>query len=408
MNDRTRALIVGEILAELDTLELTVEKLVAGGDGFARHRGIPFFIPLSAPGDRVRVQITERKAGYARAEIVEILEPSEHRVEPRCRHFGQCGGCDLQHLSPKAQLRFKAAAVLETLAHIGHLQLTSAPRIVAGDPWGYRLRCQVHTSPSEEESVRVGYHARGSNELVPISECPVLEPGLEKVVTTLAHQLPTDSPRRIDLATGDDGLSVAPVVGELPHRELVRQVGDFRYHFDARCFFQAHRGLLSSLVDAVIGEATGSVAYDLYAGVGLFSLPLAKRYERVVAVEGDRTSVRYAKKNARLHRLDRVEVRSERVEGWIAALPANADRVVIDPPRTGLHRSIRNALLEQPPQRLTYTSCHPATLGRDLKTLQRVFDIAEVTLLDLFPQTGHMEVVVQMVRRPPPVVTAPG
>jgi 23S rRNA (uracil1939-C5)-methyltransferase len=172
--------------------------------------------------------------------------------------------------------------------------------------------------------------------------------------------------------------------------------GEFTYAYDARCFFQAHRGLLPRLIATAVGEWKGETAYDLFCGVGLFTLPLARRYARVVGVEGDRVAARYARNNARRHRLGGVEVAATAVEGWVADLPAGADRVLVDPPRTGLPAAVRRALLDRRPARLTYVSCDPATLARDLAILRRAYAIESVTFLDLFPQTGHLETVVQM------------
>jgi len=142
----------------------------------------------------------------------------------------------------------------------------------------------------------------------------------------------------------------------------------------------------------------GEVAYDLYCGVGLFTLPLARRYRRVVGVEGDRVAIRYARRNARKNGLDNVEVEAVAVESWVGQLPAGADRVLVDPPRAGLHPAVLRALLDKQPARVTYVSCHAATLARDLRRLSASYRVDRLTLLDLFPQSGHMETVAQLVR----------
>jgi 23S rRNA (uracil1939-C5)-methyltransferase len=383
-------------LALLDEVEVSIEKLVAGGEGFARHEGIPIFVPRSAPGDRLRVRLVERHPDYGRAEIVELLAPGPGRREPPCPHFGVCGGCDLQHLEDALQVRLKAAATLETLARLGKVEVPADLRIVVGDPWAYRLRAQVHTG-TRGDRVAVGYHARRSRELVAVERCPVLAPALEAAVVSLPEQLTAARPTRIDLILGDsDALSMAPVIEGMPHGEISLTVGEFTYLLDARCFFQGHRGLLGRLVGEVVGEATGESAFDLYAGVGLFTLPLARRYSRVVAVEGDRIAARYARRNAQGHRLTGVAVEARAVESWIEALPDGADRVIVDPPRPGLGRSVLRTLRMRRARRLTYVSCHAAALARDLAALGDAYRLERLTLLDLFPQTGHLEVVAQL------------
>ena len=390
---------VGQVLAEADELEVVVEKLVAGGSGLARWQGVPIFIPRSAPGDRLRIRLVERRPDYGRAEILEILQGGPGRRTAPCPHFGQCGGCDLQHLDDELQSDLKAQAVCETLRRLGGIDPDGIVEIVKGDPWAYRQRAQLHTEVSGEE-VRVGFRARRGHELVPVDSCPVLVPELEERLASLAKALPDEPPRRLDLLVGDDGmLSTAPRTPALPSGEVEITVGETGYQLDARCFFQSHRQLLPSLVEKVVGPWQGDVAYDLYAGVGLFSVPLAKLYATVVAVEGDGVAGRFLKRNARRRRLANCQLVRSAVESWIGGLTERADRVIVDPPRTGLSKKVSNTLCSRKPRRLTYVSCHAATLARDLKFLCRVFDVEALVLMDLFPQTGHMEVVAQLVSR---------
>ncbi len=393
-------------LSELEELELTIEKLVAGGDGLGRFEGIPIFVPRSAPGDRVRVRLVERRPDYGRAEIIELLAAGPGRRDPPCPYFARCGGCDLQHLEDAVQTRLKAEALLETLRRISGLALKEPLAVVSGPAWGYRLRTQIHTR-AVGSGFEIGYFARRSRELVPVASCPVLVPALERELATLARRLPERAPSRLDLASGDGGqVSYAPLVEGLPHGELKRRIGSFEYRFDARCFFQGHAGLLEELVEVVVGPTTGGTAADLYGGVGLFALPLARRYAKVVLVEGDRIAARFARKNVRAHfphlpgAAPGLEVVGQAVESWVAnGLAEDLDRIVVDPPRDGLSAVVRRVLASRPPRRLTYVSCHPAALGRDLQVLAETLAIESLVLLDLFPQTGHMEAVVQLVRR---------
>jgi 23S rRNA (uracil1939-C5)-methyltransferase len=388
-------------LAALDEAEVTVEKLVAGGDGLARFEGIPLFVPRSAPGDRARVRIVERRPDYGRAEIVEVLAPGPGRRAAPCPHFTDCGGCQLQHIDDALQVRYKAEAVVETLARVGGVTTPERLEVVAGEAWGYRLRTQLHTARGTDGALRVGYFARASHDLVPVRVCPILAPPLEAQIPTLAARLGDEAPARVDLLAGDDGaITAAPLADDLPHGEVTLTVGDFEYHLDARCFFQAHRSLAAKLVAHAVGPWEGAVAVDLYAGVGLFSLPLARRYQAVTAVEGERVSARYARANARHNKLPHVTVVPLAVESWVGELPGLADveRVLVDPPRGGLGAGVRKALLLRHPQRITYVSCHAATLARDLRELLGRYRLESLALFDLFPQSGHMETVAQLVR----------
>lgn len=390
-------------LTKNDEVEVTIEKLVAGGDGLARHLKLPIFVARSAPGDRLRVRLTERKLSYARAEVIEVLSAGPGRREPPCRHFGDCGGCDLQHLEDRRQFEYKAAATLETLERIGRIELP-AVELVAGDAWGYRTRTQLHATPPRErvpdQQALVGYHARQSRRIVEVDECPVLVPALEKIVRRLRSSLDEELPQRVDLTVGDgDTLSTAPVSEGLPHGEVTATVGELAFAFDARCFFQGHRQLLPRLLTAVIGEGKGAKAVDLYAGVGLFAVPLAARYDRVLAVEGERIAARYGRLNARRNGASNLEAVHRAVESWVADAGTDYDRVVVDPPRSGLSRAVVIWLKQCRSATVTYVSCHPAALARDLAALDAEFKVSALTLIDLFPQTGHIEIVVQLERR---------
>lgn len=386
-------------LAALDEIEIEVEKLVAGGDGLSRYHGVAIFVPRSAPGDRLRVRIAERKPQYARAEILEVLRPGPDRRPAPCAHYSSCGGCSLQHLEDAAQVEWKVKAAREALDRLSGLEIDVPERVVRGEPWHYRLRTQLQMD-GEPGAARVGYFARASHDLVPIRECPVLAEPLERFVTDLPRHLQERVPRRLDVALGGDGeLSCGPALSGLPKGGVTRTVGDFVYEYDARTFFQTHSGLLEELVETVLGQATGEAAFDLYAGVGLFSLPLARRYEHVTAVESDRIAVRYQRKNVRRARLANVEVIDSAVETWIDRMPARPDRVIVDPPRPGLALHVRGTLRRLRPSRLTYISCHPAALARDLGSLASDFALESLAYLDLFPQTGHLEIVAQLCAR---------
>lgn len=393
---------LGLRLAGIEELEVTVEKLVAGGECIARFEGAPIFIPRSAPGDRLRVRLLERRLDYGRAEIVEILAPGPDRRPDPYPELAATGVADLQHLRDDAQPRLKAEAVRETLERMGKISLPEKVELITGEPWGYRLRTQLHSDLDPvTRGARIGYLARGTNDVVPLLQCALLVPELDALLADLPRHLADgEPPWRIDLAAGDGGsVTVSPPIPGLPQGEVATTVDGFSYSYDARSFFQGHRGLLPRLVEAVVGPWKGEEAIDLYCGAGLFALPLARRYGRVVAVEGDRIAARFARRNARRNGLENVEAVNHAVETWIAeALPDRPARVVVDPPRAGLSPAVRRVLLERLPERLTYVSCHPAALARDLRQLTSAYRIESVAFVDLFPQTGHMETVVQMVR----------
>ena len=404
-------------LAGINRLELTIEKLVLGGDGLARWRGMPVFVPRAAPGDVVEVRITERRPSYARAEIEEVKTPGPLRREVPCPFYERCGGCQLQHIEDAAQLGLKAAAARETLRRLGGIDPAQLAACRFEEPvgeraWGYRLRAQVHVVSPPEGPVGVGFRRRRSRDLVLVDRCPVLAPALEKEVRSLSS-LPGDPaaapgklPSRLSLATAglepDSPVVAAPPVDGLPSGDLEIDLLGRKLSYDARCFFQAHGGLLEALLLSAVGPFEGDAAVELYAGVGFFTAGLAGRYGSVTAVEGESVAARYARNNLRRNRLGHCRVERSAVESWVdrrrggPGLESGLDRVLVDPPRGGLPRKVRSALLNAAPNRLTYVSCDPATLARDLGDLTRDFDLESISFFDVFPQTAHIETVAQL------------
>ena len=407
-------------LAGINRLELTIEKIVLGGDGLARWRGMPVFVPRAAPGDVVEARITERRPSYARAEIEEVKTPGPLRREAPCPFYERCGGCQLQHIEDAEQLGLKVAAAVETLRRLGGIdpaQLAACrfEEPVGGRAWGYRLRAQVHVDASVEESVGVGFRRRRSHDLVFVDRCPVLAPALENELRGLSSLLGNRAaasktpPSRLSLATAglerDSPVVAAPPVDGLPGGELEIDLLGKRLSYDARCFFQAHGGLLESLLLSAVGPFEGEAAVELYAGVGFFTVGLADRYRSVTAVEAESVTARYARNNLRRNGFRHCSVDRSAVESWIdrrrggPGLEPGLDRVLVDPPRAGLSRKVRSALLSAAPRRLTYVSCDPATLARDLGDLTRDFDLESISFFDVFPQTAHLETVAQLVQR---------
>ena len=402
-----------------EVIEVAIEKLVTGGLGLARHEGLTVLVPLAAPGDRLAVRLVERRAGWARGELLEVLAPGPARREAPCPHYARCGGCDLQHLDEDAQLAAKVQAAVETLGRLGGVRLEQPPAVVAGTPWGYRRRAQLRVvAPRDsQEPARLGQLARGSHEVVPLESCPILVPALEARLRDLPPRLARTA-GRLDLAAGDGGAWTArldgePLKGGAADGSVAVRVGDFEYRFDARCFFQGHAQMLGPLVEAAIGPGDAAdeaaEAADLYAGVGLFTLPLAARYARVHAVESEPAAGEFLAGNVERNGLTNVSVHAESVERAAAGLPRGLARVLVDPPRAGLSPPVRRALLALAPRRITYVSCDVATLARDLRALAPEFLLESLALLDLYPQTSHIEAVAQLrVARAPPGSAALG
>lgn len=353
------------------------------------------FVEGGAPGETVEVQVDVDKGRFLEGRVVRILEPSPDRVEPPCRHFGDCGGCSWQHLSYPAQLREKKGILEDALSRIAKLAAWPRLEVVSADsPWGGRNRAQFQ--PPSHPGGSWGFFAAGSRRTVELQECPVLAPELQGLWTELAGCEGDPFSDRMDRAAfawGGQGSRRVRVPGR-PEPEPVRvEVLGKTLAFQVQGFFQSHLGLLPRMVTETVGDATGREAWDLYSGVGLFASHLEDRFETVHAVENDGLAARHAQSN-----LGKASHHCWAVEDWLedavrTGRPA-PDFAVVDPPRQGLTQRASRALISLRPDVVRYVSCGHDTFARDLKAfVEAGWTLEKIVLLDLYPHTPHMETV---------------
>lgn len=393
--------------------------MVYGGEGLSRVEGEVVFTPFVLPGELVEVQRAGARKQAQRAQLKAVLEPSHDRAEAECRYFTRCGGCQYQHASYVAQLRFKREILAETLRRVGRIEFDAGKiETVAADPFGYRNRAQLHF-----ENGRAGYREMKSRKLIPIESCPISSPKINEAIGRLVRmakdrrwpnfleslEVFTDE-RSVQWNVLETERPVAKHFFEWLQEEVPGTVlGPLEYavnHDDfvvsGQSFFQVNRFLIPQLSQFAVGSAKGAVAWDLYAGVGLFSLPLARRFERVVAVEGGKSAAADLKTNAKRARL-RVDAIQQQTEAFLSEAMADRaptpDFVLADPPRSGLDKSVAEMLLAVGAKEMSIVACDPATLARDLAILAVGYEVAEVTMVDLFPQTFHIETVVRLRKR---------
>jgi 23S rRNA (uracil1939-C5)-methyltransferase len=385
---------------EMPVLEVEVERILPGGVGLAHALGKTIFVSLAAPGDRVRVRVEREQGNVLFASVVEVLTPSPVRVEPPCPYFGRCGGCDFQQLTYEAQFAAKAEIIRDCLQRIARLE--SIPEITvhpSPDNWRYRLRA---TWQIDQEKQAIGYYERGSRRVCDVAECAVLLPPLqqtlERVRATDWTEFPKDL-KHLDAVGGEHGVSLAPAFADVYTSELSLTVGNEVYQYNAAAFFQINPALLGPLIDFALGDAAGDAALDLYCGVGLFTLPLSRRFKRVVGVEANAVAARFARRNLQRAGLANARVINATVADWIRAGSIAADFILLDPPRAGAESVVIRGILDLHPERICYVSCDPATLARDLKKLiAGGYVVDSLRAFDLFPQTHHVETVVQLKR----------
>jgi 23S rRNA (uracil1939-C5)-methyltransferase len=366
--------------------------------------------PYVLPGERVRLHSVREKPGLVHAMPVEILEPSASRVAPECPYFGRCGGCHYQHASYEAQLEAKRAILVEELWRQAKIRVNPEIPTLAGKPWGYRNRVQLHI-----EGGRLGYREAASHKLCAIDRCPIASPRVNATIAALNKMLKdrrwpqfvrsieifTDE-ERVQLNVVETGRPVARHFFDWCAEAIPRLVPgplDYRGEFrvSGNSFFQVNRFLLDALVEAALEDAEGETAVDLYAGVGLFTLPLARRFRHVAAVESGAGAVRDLRWNAERVGLTNVRAEQQPAEKFLAPLGRAPDFVLLDPPRTGLGPEMVAQLIRLRPRRVTIVACDPVTLARDLAGLTGGgFRIEGLTMVDLFPQTFHLETVMRL------------
>ena len=392
------------------TLEVEIERVLPGGVGLAHAEGLTLLISLAAPGDVLRIVIDRIQGKVGFASIVEILKPSPVRIEPPCPYFARCGGCDFQQLTYEAQLNTKVEIIRDCLHRIAKIDTPLNSHIhPSPSQWHYRARAMWQVDSNDK---LLGYFERGSNRVCDVEYCAVLVPELQKTLERVRNEFPEatamDRLRDIEVVAGDEGVSVAPPLAGFKTEIVSRVIGSETYHFSAEAFFQINHDLLEPLIAEALGDAKGQTAVDLYCGVGLFTLPLARRFEQVIGVESSTRATKFARSNLEFAKLNNAEVVTSRVSDWMkqhARLFGPVDFLLLDPPRAGAENAVIAGISALRPARIAYVSCDPATLARDLKKLiASGYDLDSVVAFDMFPQTHHVETVAHLSSNSPAVV----
>ena len=433
---------------------LSIEKLIYGGDGLARlpagspdskdrGRGKAVFVPFVLVGEKIEAALTEEKPGFVRAKAEAIVEASPHRVSPPCPHFTHCGGCHYQHAAYEHQLEIKKEILRENLRRIAKLELQCEIQLHPSPPWNYRnrSRLQVRTQPN----FAAGYFKFSSHELLPVEECPISSPLINRGIAALwqagragkavegvreieffanagdtkllleflcapearraavrswAEELCSTTPEIAGVAAFREpqkGVQEPLVAVGAP--ELTYQTKTAAYRVSAGAFFQTNRFLTDELVSIVTAGRSGELALDLYAGVGLFSTALACNIRHVISVESSQTAASDLQYNLPVNGKAVQSTAEQYLTKAPKPNPVVPDLVVIDPPRSGLGDPVARALASAGAPQVIYVSCDPATLARDLIPLQAAgYRVDEAHLVDLFPQTYHLETVLHLVR----------
>jgi 23S rRNA (uracil1939-C5)-methyltransferase len=371
---------------------------VYGGDGLARLDGRVVLIPYVLPGETVRAEVERAKNDLFRGRVLEVIAPSASRVTPPCPYFGTCGGCQYQHMDYHFQVEQKGAILREVLRRVGKIEFSGDIGTITGEPWQYRNRAQLHFDDG-----KVGYFEHGSHRLCAIDHCPIVSPALNNVISTMQGQVPRSFTGSVEFFTNETEVQVnildrAPrsILSMLQSLGVTGPIEYAGFRVSRNSFFQVNRYLIDDLVKCAAGDREGDWAVDLYAGVGLFSARLAERFQRVTAVESSRPAFQDLQYNIERRAMS-VAAENQTAEEYLVGLEETPELILADPPRTGLGKEVVQELARIHAPYLTIVSCDPATLARDLQgLLASGYRIEHITMVDLFPQTFHLETVVHL------------
>jgi len=367
-----------------DKLSLTIHDISFGGEGVGRVDDFVIFVPFVIVGETVEVEITEVKKNFARAKLLNIVTPSPERVEPECRYFTQCGGCQYQHIAYATQLRLKHKQISDLFERVGKIPADKiAPVIASPQPYGYRNRIMIRSQwNGPAKKLVIGFIRADNNFVEDIEECKIAEPAISEQIKQVRANPPPKGGIKIVLR-------IPPEKWDVPQDS----------------FFQNNFFLLPKLVETVRGflrDGGAKHLVDLYCGVGFFGIELADLVESFVGVEYDRLAIKAAQRNLANRKITNGEFISSTVEEVLPELlkkfSSEKTTVILDPPRKGCLPETLNLLRETRPAQVIYVSCHPATMARDLNILcaDGVFELARVQPLDMFPQTQHVECVADL------------
>lgn len=398
-----------EDMPELIIENLKIERIVGDGLGIGfEEDGLAVFVPRTAPGDVVRARVTRRQGKVFHASIEEMIEPSPMRIEPRVAEYEASGGLDLQHIGYADQVEIKRGIIADAMRRIAKLDPVPEVEMVPSEnEWNYRSRAEFQI---DQESRAIGYFAAGSHRVVDVEESPVLTMETQALLTTLrddfAGGLVPKNATEYRAVTGDLG-SVLEQTGTPNSRTITRDVAGETYRYSAECFFQANIGITQHLVAevnriAALAKSAPGLALDLYCGVGLFTVPLGRHFNRTVAVESFAAATAFAEENLTNAGITRSRVVTAPVEYWLGGDRSPIGKValaVFDPPRSGAGKATIDNLAKLKPAHIAAVSCDPATLARDIRDLTaHGYQVVSVKGFDMFPQTHHVEIVTHLVR----------
>ncbi len=386
-------------------IELRIDALTNLGAGVGRIDGWVVFVPFALPGERVKARVFRNDKSFSQADLVAVLEPSPDRVVAGCPLFGECGGCQYQHLAYAKQLAWKTRQVGELMQHMAAITFPVNDCLATEQIWNYRSKITPHFEKGKDGDLGpIGFLSFGRrSQLVDVPQCPIAMAVINRELPMIREELRANASRYKRGATVLLRATEDRVETDF-RATATERVGDLKFQFLAGDFFQNNPFILPLFTGYVAARAAASgvkFLVDAYCGSGLFSLTLARKFEQVAGVEVSETSCEWARKNARDNAITNATFLTASAEAIFdqISFPAGETAVVIDPPRKGCTPEFIEQLLKFGPARVVYVSCDPATQVRDLKQLSAGgYRLEDVQPFDLFPHTRHLECVMTLVK----------
>jgi len=386
----------------MNVVELTLTGIAHLGEAIGKHNGKIVFVPYAIPGETVKARIIKDEGDYFRAELVEVITPSFFREIPQCKIFGICGGCSFQHIAYSYQTKLKEIVLMEQLKRIGGFENPedfTEITIKADNPYNYRNRADFSINTQK----LLGFKIRGSHKFINVEYCHIMHDSINRILSIIQRKSPKRKTHNITIRYGINTgqLLVQPEINteeiETGQKFYFEKILDREFMISAPSFFQVNTYQAQKLIEVVLSyiNPEDRIIIDAYAGVGTFTVFLAERAERVIAIEESRSAFKDAQIN--IKKFDNISYLCKKTEEALFEPNINGNVIVIDPPRVGCMKEVLEAIAQKQIKKVIYVSCEPSTLARDLKYLkEKGYRLVEVQPVDMFPQTYHIENVALM------------
>lgn len=357
--------------------QIEIDKIIFGGNGLGFLDGKAHFVPGVLPGEIVEIEVVEEKKGYNLCSLKSIVKKSDERVEPFCKYYYECGGCNMQHTTYANQLKIKKSVIKDVFKRNGKIELGSF-NITPSPEKFYRNRIQFHLNGKDK-----GFKKRQSNKIINIDECPILTQGLNNFIKE-DRDIKSE---RVTVFGIDEAFYVGGV-----DKECKAIINNKEICFNPAGFFQSNLAILPELINRVNSFVTGSIVMDLYCGVGLFSSFLPDTVKEIIAVEMDKRVKPFIEKNLKSRKYSFYPLTLENYLKRGLNKKNKPETIIVDPPRKGLSEAVRKFLVKSGAKKILYVSCDPVTMARDVGELtNKGFSLTYYESFDFYPQTHHIE-----------------